>query len=57
MKITNPVMRWFVSPCRGGVRLNIGGTEYSMSLDEADKLAEILDEVALYAKSQQHEPA
>ena len=57
MKITNPVMRWFVTPCRGGVRLNIGGTEYSMSLDEADKLAEILDEVALYAKSQQHEPA
>ena len=57
MKITNPVMRWFVSPCRGGVRLNIGGTEFSMSLDEADKLAEILDEVALYAKSQQHEPA
>lgn len=57
MKITNPIMRWFVSPCRGGVRLNIGGVEYSMSLDEADKLAEILDEVALYAKSQQHEPA
>lgn len=57
MKITNPVMRWFVSPSKGGVRLNIGGTEYSMSLDEADKLAELLDEVAMYSKSQQHEPA
>lgn len=56
MKITNPVMRWFVSPCRGGVRLNIGGTEFSMSLDEADKLAECLDEAAMFAKAQKNQP-
>ena len=55
MKITTTTARWFVSPSRGGVRITINGTEYLMSLDETDNLAECLDEAAMFAKAQKRE--
>ena len=57
MKITTTTARWFVSPSRGGIILTINGTEYLMSLDETDKLAECLDEAAIFAKAQKRLPA
>lgn len=56
MKITTTTARWFVSPSRGGICLNINGTEFLMSLDETDKLAECLDEAAMFAKAQKSQP-
>lgn len=57
MKITTTTARWFVSPSRGGICLTINGCEYLMSLDETDKLAECLDEAAMFAKAQKRLPA
>ena len=56
MKITTTTARWFVSPSRGGICLNINGTEFLMSLDETDNLAECLDEASLFAKAQKSQP-
>ena len=51
MKALSRTVSWFVAPSRTGVCLTAGGTEYALSIAEADALAEALDEAALYSRS------
>lgn len=51
MKIAAKTARWFVAPAGESVTLTIDGTQYSMSIPEADRLSEMLDETALYARN------
>lgn len=54
MKISSKIARWFVSPASNGVNLTVDGTEYRMSIAEADALSECLDDVALFARNLTH---
>lgn len=51
MKIPSRTARWAVLPAPDGVTLSIEGVEHRISIHEADKLSELLDETALYARA------
>lgn len=50
MKIASRTARWFVAPAGESITLTIGDIHYSMSIDEADRLSELLDETALFTR-------